>query len=66
MKSGSAWTCGLSNQAAALSRWLDEREQTPKYDDTELVWLNAHGTAYNHKSLNYLLDQLMKKGDIIQ
>lgn len=65
VKSSSAWTCGLSNQAAAaLSRWMDERENDPAYDDTDLVWLNAHGTAYDHKSVNYLLDQLIEKADI--
>jgi integrase len=65
VKSSSPWTCGLSDQSArALSKWLAERETYTTYDDTELVWLNDAGTAYDNKSVNYLLNKLMDEAGI--
>ena len=50
----------------ALDRWLDERKNYPKYDDTDALWLNRKGNHYNSDTLNYLLNNLCEEAGIDQ
>lgn len=64
-KSDNNWKCALSKKTVrALSRWLNEREAYEKYEGSDLVWLNRIGNAYNSKSLNHFLDNVLEKADI--
>jgi len=65
VKSSSSWQCAISSQtAAALRRWLEERETYEVYEDTDQLWLNDDAGPYNNRSVNYLLDKLMTDSDI--
>jgi|APHM01.1.fsa_nt_gi Phage integrase family. len=50
----------------ALSRWLAQRENKTKYDDSDRVWLTRKGNPYTSKTLNYLLDNLLEEAGIEQ
>ena len=53
------WTVGLTERtAAALDRWLDEREMYDQYEDTDDLWLTRQANSYNSQSLRYVLHQL--------
>ncbi len=47
-----------------LSRWLVERENYEKYDDTDIVWLNRKRNPYGSATLKYLLMNLCDEGGI--
>jgi site-specific recombinase XerD len=49
-----------------LQRWVQERENYPKYDDTDALWLNRKGNRYNSDSLNYLLRNLCEEAGVDQ
>lgn len=50
----------------SLRRWLEERENYEKYDETDAVWLNRKKNRYNSDTLNYLLDKLCDEAGITQ
>jgi site-specific recombinase XerD len=55
------WIVSLTNETAtALERWLDEREQYAKYDETDTVWLTREANPYRTGSLRYLLGRLFE------
>lgn len=59
------WECVLSNKSVrALEYWLEERKTYKKYTNSNALWLNREGRAYNSQSLNYLLDQLIEEAGI--
>ncbi|RDI72881.1 tyrosine-type recombinase/integrase [Halopelagius longus] len=53
------WVVALSDRTAdALERWLGEREQYEKYDNTDTLWLTREGNPYQTQSLRRLLVKL--------
>jgi integrase len=59
------WTVSLTDRTAtALERWLSERKEIPRYDDTDLLWLTSHGNPYGSKSLGRLLRRLCDYAEI--
>lgn len=47
-----------------LQRWLEQRKNKTKYDDTDALCLNREGNPYDSKCLNRLLDNLLEEADI--
>jgi integrase len=59
------WTVGLTDRTAtALGRWLDEREQHPRYDDTDKLWLTRHSNRYGSNELSRILKDLCDREGI--
>ena len=59
------WIVSLTERTSdALERWIQERENRPRYDDSELLWLTSHGNPYGSKSLSRLLKRLCDRADI--
>lgn len=67
VKNDSPWAVHLSQQSATLlEKWLDQRENIAKYDDSDHIWLNREGNPYNSKNLNSLVNTLMEEAGISQ
>lgn len=65
VKNDRKWTCQLSTRSVRiLRRWLVERSNKTRYDDTDALWLNRKGNRYNSKNLNALLRNLMEEAGI--
>ncbi|WP_248514982.1 tyrosine-type recombinase/integrase [Salinarchaeum laminariae] len=59
------WTVGLTDRTTtALERWLEERAEHPKYEDSERVWLTRHGNRYGSNQLRRLLVDLCDRAGI--
>jgi integrase len=59
------WTVSLTDRTAtALQRWLTERNQIPRYEETDALWLTTHGNPYGSKSLARLLRRLCDQAGI--
>mgnify|MGYP000527786784 CR=1 FL=1 len=59
------WTVSLTDRTAtALQRWLTERSQIPRYEETDALWLTSHGNPYGSKSLARLLRRLCDQAGI--
>jgi len=59
------WIVSITDRtAAALQRWLNERETYEKYDDSDALWLNRNGNRYQHYSLNRRFRDLCEVADI--
>lgn len=59
------WTVSLTDRTAtALARWLEERADNPKYEDSERVWLTRHGNRYGSNELRRLLIDLCERAGI--
>lgn len=59
------WLVSLTARtASALERWLDERKNYSRYEETDQVWLTTHGNPYGSKSLGRLLKRLCEDADI--
>ena len=53
------WTVTLTDRTAtALSRWLEERAEHPRYADTDKVWLTRQGNRYGSNELARILKAL--------
>jgi integrase len=53
------WTVSITDRTAtALGRWLDEKENHPRYEDTDKIWLTRHGNQYGSNQLSRLLKDL--------
>lgn len=53
------WVIGLRERTSqALRRWLKQRENHTKYDDTDSVWLTRKSNPFDTSSLRYLLIKL--------
>jgi len=65
VKNNQEWENELSGQSRQiLTRWLEQRENNPQYDDSDNLWLNRQGNPYNSSSLNNLLRNLMEEAGI--
>ncbi|WP_199725573.1 site-specific integrase [Haloarcula sp. Atlit-7R] len=59
------WTVSLTDRTAtALSRWIEQRGQHGRYDDTDSLWLTQHGNPYGSKELGRLLRKLCDRAGI--
>lgn len=59
------WIAGLTERTTeALTRWLQERENYSKYDDTSSLWLTREGNPYTSQSLRYLIRRLCEEAGI--
>lgn len=59
------WVVSLQSRTTQmLTRWLEERNTYPVYDETELLWLTREANPYGSHSLSYLLDRLCDITDI--
>ena len=59
------WIVGLRDQTAdMLRRWLNERRNYDRYDDSERIWLTSHGNPHSPRSLRYLLHRLCEIAEI--
>jgi len=59
------WVVSLTERTTnALERWLSERQNYPKYDDSDSIWLTRDGNPYQSYSLNYLLRNVCEDADI--
>ena len=59
------WSATLTDRTAeGLARWIAEREQHARYDDTDRLWLTSHGNPWSSKSLGRLLRRLCEQADI--
>lgn len=59
------WVVGLTDRTTeALSRWLDARQNYPKYDGTDSLWLTREGNPYTSQSLRYLIRRLCEEAGI--
>jgi len=53
------WVVSLHSRTAdMLSRWLNERDTYPEYDDTDALWLTREGNVFSSPSLKYVLGRL--------
>ena len=65
LKNGERWTGELTQRSVKLlEKWLAERANKEKYDDSEKIWLNRKENPYNSASLNTLLRNLMEEAEI--
>ena len=59
------WTVALRSETSdVLARWLDEREQYEKYDDTDALWLTRRGNPYSSSSLKTILHRACDRAGI--
>ncbi|WP_338738566.1 site-specific integrase [Haloplanus salilacus] len=58
-KNEANWEVSLRRKTAkALTRWIQEREHYPEYDDTDALWLTQKKKPYDSKQLGRLLRKL--------
>lgn len=66
-KSRDSWEVTLRERTVlALRRWMAQRAAKAKYDGSDAVWLTRNGNPYTSKTLNYLLDNLLREAGISQ
>ncbi len=59
------WAVSVTERTAtALERWIEERSENPRYDDTDALWLTRHGNRYSSKELSRLLRSVCDKAGI--
>jgi len=59
------WAVSLTNRTAtALGRWIDEREDHPRYTDTDRLWLTRRGNRYGSNELSRILKDLCDRAGI--
>lgn len=59
------WIVGLTDRTSeALSRWIEERRNYSKYDETDGLWLTREGNPYTSQSLRYLIHRLCDEAGI--
>lgn len=64
-KNDGNWTVSLQDRTArALERWMAEREQYDRYEDTDTLWLTRFNNPYQTKSLRQVLKRLFEIADI--
>lgn len=65
VKNDSEWEQRLPEKAIdPLERWIEQRANIEKYDESDYMWLNRKGNPYNSKTLNDLLDGLVEEAQI--
>lgn len=56
------WRIALRNETVNfLKKWKKQRENIPKYDTSDAIWLNRKGNPYNSGNLNYHLRNLLQE-----
>jgi len=64
-KNDGHWRTALSTRTThALTEWLDVRDETEKYDDTDALWLTRVNTRYCARSLARLVRRLAEEAGI--
>lgn len=64
-KNADNWIVGLRESTVTyLRKWLEERAQWSKYDESNRLWLTRRGTPYGSRSLNRLLNRLLDTAGI--
>lgn len=59
------WVVGLRERTAdILRRWLEQRQATPQYDDTDKLWLTRQENPYHSATLKGVLQRLCEIADI--
>lgn len=59
------WIVALTERTStALSRWLEERQNYPRYEGTDALWLTKYGNPYGSSSLRRLLHTLCDNAGI--
>jgi len=59
------WNVALSERTAnILRKWMSERDNYEKYDDSDRVWLTRYSNPYGKVSLNRLLKKLCDEAEI--
>ena len=59
------WLVGLQQRTVdVLKRWLRERENYDKYEDTETLWLTREANPYQTTALRHLLSKLCEIAEI--
>lgn len=59
------WEVVLSEKTAAvLRKWLEQRANYEKYDDTDALWLTQKGNPYSTNALNYVFETLCEDAEI--
>ncbi|MFC6733057.1 site-specific integrase [Haladaptatus sp. DYSN1] len=59
------WRVSITDRTAkSLERWMNERSNYDRYEDTETLWLTTHDNPYGSKSLGRLLRKLCKRAGI--
>lgn len=59
------WSVALTDRTgAALEKWLAERDQYGRYDETDALWVTREGNPYGKQSLRRLLHRLCDVADI--
>ncbi len=67
VKNNKKWETELSSRSVKILRkWLEQRANKPKYDDSDHLWLNRKGNPYDSGSLNNLLNNLIDEAGIKQ
>jgi integrase len=65
VKNDEHWDAELSSRSSKMiRRWLKQRSNRTKYDDSDHLWLNRKGNPYNSSTLNDLLSNLIDEADI--
>nr|WP_321112807.1 site-specific integrase [Halorussus salinisoli] len=59
------WVVSLQSRTSQmLTRWVEERQAYPIYEETDRLWLTREQNPYSSHSLSYLLDRLCEVADI--
>jgi site-specific recombinase XerD len=64
-KNDQRWEVALTDRTTnALQKWLTQRSNYAKYDDTDSLWLTKYGNPYNKDSLSRLVKRLCENANI--
>ena len=59
------WEVALTKETTeTLRKWLSEREEKEKYNNTDVIWLTRYGNPYESSSLRRLLRRLFERAGI--
>ncbi len=65
LKNDERWTCELSDRSVRiLKKWLEQRNNKTKYDNSDLLFLNRKSNPHHSGTLNDLLENLISVSDI--
>lgn len=65
VKNRDNWEVTLRRDTAdILQKWIDERDQTEDYDDTDLIWLTGQGNPYQTSALSHVINNLAESAGI--
>lgn len=65
VKNDRSWTNQLSARSVTvLEKWLAQRKNISKYDNSDHIWLNRKGNPYNSATLNDLLAGLIEEAEL--